>query len=112
MYKSMLAVIAVLLLSGTTFSEGVKQCFSCKSGYGSDLVCQGASTFEVTQKCGAPDHSETRDKIISGGTGDNIVATYIQIETYYYNCGEGRFIKILEFNDGELSSISNGDKGS
>ena len=34
------------------------------------------------------------------------------MEKMYYNCGAGRFIKILTIEDGKIISIEDGDRGS
>jgi len=111
MHRSILTVVTILILAGPAHSEGVKQCFRCKSDGGLEKICQGASTSEVIQKCGEPDSSEKTEKV-SDGTNykHNGNRSSGQIETYYYNCGAGRFIKKLKFDDGILYSIINSDK--
>ncbi len=106
MKKLLLAftTISILFLTAIAYAD----CISCKSGAGSSLVCTGDSTFDAIQICGNPDYSESRDEIASVG---NTVST-AQIETFYYNCGEGIFTKKLIFKNGKLKSIVDGAKGS
>ena len=35
-----------------------------------------------------------------------------KVEKIYYNCGSGRFIKILTIKDGKIIDIDDGDRGS
>lgn len=109
MYKMVLIVsVLVVSLAGNLYAA----CMSCNNGNGSEMVCSGASTFEVKQKCGQPDDAQTRDDMKGMGGRDSVWIETNQIDTYYYNCGSGRFTKILTFKNGKLQSIANGDKGS
>ena len=115
MSQKILAVFCLVLFviaGGGVTAKAFADCFSCKAGGGSDLVCEGASTFEVIKKCGSPDYSEQEDKIAGGGSEGNVNVASVKIETFYYDCGQNQFTKILKFKGGKLFSISNGDKGS
>jgi hypothetical protein len=106
MKKLLLAFTAISILFLT--ATGYADCISCVSGSGSSLVCTGDSTFDAIQICGNPDYSESRDEITSVG---NTISTD-QIETFYYNCGEGTFTRELIFINGKLRLIKDGAKGS
>jgi hypothetical protein len=99
-------------------------CMSCLSQTGSsytDLACEGDSKFDVIRKCGQFDYIEENEEITSGGvdtmkkhgdTQSSFGAVTERVETAYYNCGQGRFIKVLVFRNGRLVSITDGDRGS
>lgn len=77
------------------------------------LVNLGDTKIEVIAKCGDPDGSE----IVSYDTTGYNIKGYISVSTkkveiLYYNCGDGRFIRILTFIDGRLVDIENGGYGS
>jgi hypothetical protein len=67
---------------------------------GTDILRLGASTFELIQKCGEPDLKET------------IEAKEETSERWTYNCGTGRFIKIITIRRGKVWRIEEGDRGS
>ena len=67
---------------------------------GTEILRLGASTFELIQKCGEPDLKET------------IEAREETSERWTYNCGTGRFIKVLTIRRGKVSRIEEGDRGS
>ena len=67
---------------------------------GTEIVRLGVSTFELIQKCGEPDLKET------------IEAKEETSERWTYNCGTGRFIKIITLRRGKVWRIEEGDRGS
>jgi len=97
---------------------------SCISKTGTsytEVACEGDSKYDVIRKCGEPDYSEETQQVISGEFGKErkddktrgaFGAVTEKVETVYYNCGQGRFIKVLVFRSGRLVSIQNGDRGS
>ena len=107
--KKKMIVLAVMTWVAVSSSISIAACISCKTSSGSELVCSGQSTFDLTSKCGNPDSSDSRDKIVTDNSGR---VQSIRIDTYYYNCGAGTSTKAIEFVDGRLTSIRNGDEGS
>jgi len=81
---------------------------------GSKLISVGETKLEVISKCGPPDDSEivSYDTMWSFSSSGNLTASTKKVENLYYNCGDGRFIRILTFIDGKLTSIKNGGYGS
>jgi hypothetical protein len=73
---------------------------------GSRVVSTGDSKADVVIKCGPPDYSEvTSIEVTDRGA--------VKIETFYYNCGDGRFTRILTFRGSRLVGIgSTGNYGS
>jgi len=99
-------------------------CMSCLSNTGSgytELACEGDSRFDVARKCGDPDYSEVTGEIVTGQFGaekrkdtpqGGFAASRQTVEKLYYNCGQGRFVKVLTFVSGRLVTMENGDRGS
>jgi hypothetical protein len=113
-----------LLLSLLTSSRTYAACMSCLSHTGNsytELACEGDSKFDVVRKCGKPDYEEETSQVTSGQFGSTrekrtkeggFTSSTEKIEKLYYNCGQGRFIRILTFRGGSLVTIENGDRGS
>lgn len=81
---------------------------------GNRVVSTGDSKMEVLSKCGPPDDSETvsydtKGSVSSGGSVDLRTK---KVDKLYYNCGDGRFIRVLTLIDGKLVRIENGGYGS
>ena len=93
-------------------------CMSCISHTGTsytELACEGDSRFDVMRKCGKPDYVEETESVTSGELGPrrrSFGAVTEKVERLYYNCGSGRFVKVLVFRGGRLVSIEDGDRGS
>jgi hypothetical protein len=99
-------------------------CMSCISHTGSsytEVACEGDSKYDVIRKCGQFDYTEENEEITSGGVDtaskhgqsqSTFGSITERVETAYYNCGQGRFIKILVFRNGKVVSITDGDRGS
>jgi len=102
----------------TRKAEGA--CMSCLSQTGTgytELACEGDSKFEVIYKCGEPDYTEETEEITEGSVrpekpGSSFRAVRQRVEKLYYNCGQGRFIKILVFRGARLIAVKNGERGS
>jgi hypothetical protein len=93
----------------------------CPSDGGSVIVCDGDTKFETIQKCGEPDYVEDIGFIFSGEFGSITNSTDTEgayrefarsVEKWYYNCGEGRFMKVITFQGNQVVMIENGDYGS
>ena len=91
------AVLFALLVVMSTFAQArwVKS-MRC----GTEIMRLGATTFELIQKCGEPDLKET------------IEAREETSERWTYNCGTGRFIKVITIRGGKVWRIEEGDRGS
>ncbi len=97
---------------------------SCISKTGdsyTELACEGDSKFDVIRKCGSPDYQEESGSVSSGEFGTTrqkgtkqggFTSSTESVEKMYFNCGRGRFIKILTFRGGTLITIQEGDRGS
>jgi hypothetical protein len=94
-------ILSILLLC--TFSVAQADCFRC----GSSVVCAGETTGDVAVKCGQASDTETVRVDTSGhvSVGNVNIATE-SVDSWYYNCGEGRFNKTLYFKAGVLASIT------
>ncbi|MGE5300207.1 MAG: DUF2845 domain-containing protein [Acidobacteriota bacterium] len=119
-FAAVLAFLISLLISGTAEAA----CMSCLSHTGNsytELACEGDSKFDVVRKCGKPDYEEESSQVTTGQFGSTrekgtkeggFTSSTEKIEKLYFNCGQGRFIKILTFRGGTLVTIDNGDRGS
>ena len=118
----LLIICLVFFVSAAALSEAA--CLSCVSHTGSsytEVACEGDSKYDVIRKCGQFDYIEENEEITSGGVAtakrhgqsqSSFGAVTERVETAYYNCGQGRLIKVLVFRNGTLVSITNGDRGS
>jgi hypothetical protein len=97
-------VISILLLFICSVAQA--DCFRC----GSSIVCTGETTGDVALKCGQPSFTETVRVDTSGAvvTGNVNLATE-SVESWYYNCGEGRLNRTLYFKAGVLANIKSSD---
>lgn len=99
-------------------------CMSCLSHTGNsytEQACEGDSRFDVMRKCGNPDYAEESGQVTTGEFGSarqkgskkgGFATSTEKIDKLYYNCGQGRFIKVLIFRGGTLVTIETGDRGS
>jgi hypothetical protein len=91
-----------------------------------ELIEEGDTTYEVSSRCGQPDHKQihyeeryhekpntyvVRKRKDTSWTSPFLVKKIIKIETWTYNFGPTRFIYYLFFEDGELVNIETGDYG-
>src|SRR5512139_3689479 len=95
--------------------------FSC----GSRIVSIGDRKQDVLRKCGDPSHVEYRGEVrIRRDVGPRIQGTQIgvsrrplfveelvTVEEWEYNFGSTRFIRYLQFENGRLTGITEGDYG-
>ncbi len=110
------------LFAGSLHAEAA--CMSCVSKTGNsytELACEGDSKFDVIRKCGKPDYEEESSQVTTGQFGSTrqkgskqggFSSSTERIDKLYFNCGRGRFIKILTFRGGTLITIEEGDRGS
>ena len=66
---------------------------------GTEIVSVGDPTIELLQKCGEPDLKEL------------IKTNGFIIEKWTYNCGSGRFMKILTLKGGKVRKVETADYG-
>ncbi len=91
-----------------------------------ELIDKGDTTYEVSSRCGQPDHKEIRyeeryhekpDTYVIRKRNDDystspfLVKKIVKIETWTYNFGTTRFMYYLTFEDGKLVDIQTGDYG-
>ena len=104
--KKLIAIIIVALLLSPSVSFG----FRC----GNKLVSLGDTKAAVLAKCGKPaliETEEVREVTTSTETDDLQKITTI-VETWTYDLGPDRFVKILTFEGATLTSIEDGTYGS
>lgn len=120
---SMLMLAACILLI-TQVCVAHAECMSCISHTGTsytELACYGDSEYDVIHKCGPPDYSDQGETVTTGQFGSEktkkgekqggFSTTTVTTKRFYYNCGQGRFVKVLIFSNGILVDIQNGDRG-
>lgn len=93
------AVVILLAVSGVALPAHAFRC-------GNELVLAGDREYDVLSKCGEPDFRESHAGAYLEGIGPIDVT-----ETWYYNPGPTRFIRILTFRRGRLHSIETGGRG-
>lgn len=106
-FRYILLIAAVFILS---IVSAEAKCIRC----GIDkLACEGDNKFAVFSACGQPDYSEEVGTDTQGSVkrGDVDLAER-RVEKLYYNCGSGRFVKILTIKNGQIITIQDGDRGS
>jgi len=113
--SSLLLLLLFALWSGNIMAAT----FKC----GTEIVRPGMTTMDVVLRCGPPSFKELKRVITEGtygrrfpygppdGRGGYSEVTET-VETWYYNCGAHRFIKILTFRGGLLDRIRVGRYGS
>jgi hypothetical protein len=73
---------------------------------GNELITEGTTKLEVLAKCGAPDLKEvTSVNTLGTAVKGALRATSTAVEVWQYNCGTGRFNKILYFDADRLAKI-------
>jgi hypothetical protein len=90
-------------------------------GYGRDpdgrpafdkIVETGEPTVRVLFLFGPPSHKEERiETSVVSGKGGVTVPKQISVETWTYNLGPNRFMRIYHFVDGRLTRIEQGPRG-
>lgn len=104
-YRTLLAV--ALLGSGATAQA---QSLRCDAG----IVATGDQKAAVLQKCGEPMLTDSFCKAPSTSTGNTAQPAAVvpceTVEDWTYNPGTGRFMTTLRFEQGELVSISRGER--
>ena len=80
-----LALTLLLIITTTTRADTVFRC-------GSNLVHVGDTIYRVATLCGAPDFTHN----------PSVISTR---EMWVYDCGPGRLVKVLVFNNGRLINV-------
>ncbi len=122
--KTILGFVSFLIFILT--SSAVKaECIRCLNDGGSDLVCENDAVFDLIKKCGKPDYTAKASDATGGvfqsktqkegpnlKTTGSFAAVTESVEKWFYNCGDGRFDKIIGVSGGKVISIKNGsDRG-
>lgn len=108
-------LIFLVCWSGNLFAAT----FTC----GTEIVRPGITTMDVLLKCGPPSFKELKRVITEGSYGERSPHGFPHgrggysevtetVETWYYNCGAHRFVKILTFRGGLLKRVHVGRYGS
>jgi len=114
------SILGVTLLFFTA-SAVMADSFSC----GSRIVTIGDRKYDVLRKCGDPSNVEIRGEVRSrrdfgfriAGPQTGLyqqplfVEQLVTVEEWEYNLGSTRFIRYLQFENGRLTSITEGDYG-
>ena len=87
--------LCLTLFSSCALADG----FRC----GTKLVMPGDTLGMVKSKCGAPEYEEDVGNVVV----DN---EYVNLKRLTYNLGAGRFLRILEFRNGLLVTITDGPR--
>jgi hypothetical protein len=91
------ALLSSLLLVVSSFAQ-TREVRSIRCG--TNVVSLGAHSSELNQKCGEPDQKE------------RIEARLTAYEIWTYNCGSGRFMKVITISGGKVHKIEEGARGS
>jgi hypothetical protein len=104
--KKLLVMTALALLLIPSVSFG----FRC----GNKLVSVGDTKVEVLATCGQPDLIETEEvrEVLTSTDNDDPQKITTIIETWTYDMGPDRFVKVLTFEGSTLRSIEDGAYGS
>ena len=92
---------------------------------GSRMITTGDRKYDVLRKCGEPSHVEVRGEVrIRRNFGARLSETQtglrrrplfveelVTVEEWEYNLGSTRFVRYLRFENGRLTSITEGDYG-
>jgi hypothetical protein len=114
---SILLVISLLAAASVVMADS----FSC----GSRIVNTGDRKYDVLRKCGDPSNVEIRGEVRSrrdfgfriAGPQTGLyrqplfVEVLVTVEEWEYNLGSTQFIRYLQFENGRLTSITEGDYG-
>jgi hypothetical protein len=111
----------VTLMSLALWSDPLKAAtFKC----GTEIVRTGMTTMQVLLRCGPPSYKELKRVVTEGSyarqfphelphtKGGGYSEVTETVETWYFNCGAHRFVKILTFRAGLLTRVRVGRYGS
>lgn len=100
-FLSLYAFTVALLFSSLAVVPSLAQTREVKSiRCGTEVVRLGAHSSVMIQKCGEPDQKDIIEARLS---------TY---EIWTYNCGSGRFMKVITISGGKVHKIEEGARGS
>ena len=100
-FFSISAVTVALLFSSLMVVHSLAQTREVRTiRCGTNVVSLGAHSSELSQKCGEPDQKE------------RIEARLTAYEIWTYNCGSGRFMKVITISGGKVHKIEEGARGS
>lgn len=116
-----ISISSLLILVLIAFWNGdlLAGTFKC----GTEIVRPGMTTMDVLLRCGPPSFKELKRVITEGSYGGRVPHGFPHgsggysevtetVETWYYNCGAHRFVKILTFRGGLLNRVHVGRYGS
>ena len=98
---ALLGVMWLVVLLGPTNADAAIYC-------GKDLITEVMTKLDVISKCGEPDLKEVAS-VNTFGRADRRAfrASTSAVEVWHYNCGKGRFNRILYFDGERLAKIEN-----
>ena len=116
-----IGILGLVTLSLLAFWNGNLNAVPFKCG--TEIVRPGMTTMQVLLRCGPPSFKELKRVITEGTYGRRFPHGFPQgkggysevtetVETWYYNCGTHRFVKILTFRAGLLRRVRVGRYGS
>jgi hypothetical protein len=93
---------------GYGYSEGSPSARSCDP----EQFHTGLSQYEVLQRCGEPffkdSHHEQRLSTVKHGVSR---LAGLRVDEWTYNLGPAQFLRVLKFENGQLVSVTTGDRG-
>jgi hypothetical protein len=101
-HVGMVSGAAIVVLAFCLTAAARADSFRC----GTQLVQTGDRKYDVVGKCGEPAFRDTAPGTYLPGIGPVDV-----IETWYYNPGPGRLLRVLTFHRGMLTAIRTGGRG-
>jgi hypothetical protein len=119
MFKKIAIVSLPTLFLVFFFHSDASATFKC----GPEIVYSGMTTMDVLVRCGPPSFKEMKRVITEGSYGGRFPNGFPHgrggysevtetVDTWYYNCGAHKFIRILTFRGGRLKRIHVGRYGS
>ena len=119
MFKKIAIVSLPTLFLVLFLNSDASATFKC----GPEIVYSGMTTMDVLVRCGPPSFKEVKRVITEGSYGGRFPNGFPHgrggysevtetVDTWYYNCGAHKFIRILTFRGGRLKRIHVGRYGS
>ena len=91
-----------MVVAGTAYG-GIR----CPRGGGSCVVSEGDSKSELYSCCGSPDMQSSNGRVIKNGD----VKDFVNVDSFTYNCGDGRFMYEVTMENNKIISIQNAGRG-
>ncbi len=107
MNKAFIGVVAVTSsMLAISMAHGSMRCPD--GGDGSCVVSVGDDKSALYSCCGSPDVQSSNVKFV----GNDVSSETVNVDSFTYNCGEGRFIMKITMENDKIRSIQNAGHGS